>query len=85
MCGTEGVALAGGDARTCAGEKGRRAACLLERCRSPQDGSTPLHWAVHAGHAVVVEQLLTAGVFVEVRDKVRGMGVAGREGQNAAF
>ena len=47
--------------------------CFAERCCAPQDGRTPLHFAVeggHAGHAAVVEQLLAAGAYKDAMDKV---------------
>ena len=52
------------------GERG----VLPERCRAPQDGRTPLHWAAEDGRAAVVEQLLAAGVAKDAKDRVRGIG-----------
>ena len=54
--------------------RGGEGGCLPERCRAPQDGCTPLHFAVAEGHAAVVEQLLDAGADMEAKDKVRGQG-----------
>ena len=50
---------------------------LPERCRAPQDGFTPLHWAAAGGHAAVVEQLLAAGAAMDAKDNVKGVGVGG--------
>ena len=46
--------------------------CLIERCRAPQDGHTPLHLAAMKGPASVVEQLLAAGADTEAKDSVSG-------------
>ena len=48
--------------------------CLPDRCRTPQDGWTPLHYAVRGGHAAVVGLLLAAGADMAAKDKVMGQG-----------
>jgi hypothetical protein len=50
--------------------------CLIERCRAPQNGYTPLHLAAVGGHATVVEQLLAAGAVTNAKTKVRQAGDA---------
>ena len=45
-----------------------------DRCRAPQIGWTPLHWAAEKGHAAVVEKLLAAQADKEAKDMVRGQG-----------
>ena len=50
----------------------RERVCLPERCRTPQNGTTPLHIAAVNDHAAVVEMLLHAGVDKNATDKVRG-------------
>ena len=52
----------------------RESVCLTERCRAPQNGDTPLHFASRKGHAAVVNQLLAAGADWEVKTKVRRAG-----------
>ena len=52
--------------------------CLPDRCRAPQDGDTPLHFAAACGHAAVAEQLLAAKADVEAKDTVMGEGDEGR-------
>ena len=59
--------------RGCAHLRGERGV-LPERCRAPQDGSTPLHCAALIGYAAVVEQLLAAGAAKDAKNKVRGIG-----------
>jgi hypothetical protein len=43
---------------------------LLDRCRAPQDGWSPLHFAAERGHEAEVKQLLAAGadVFAAAND-----------------
>jgi hypothetical protein len=48
--------------------------CLPDRCRAPQGGWTPLHFAALFGRVAVVEQLLAAKVDVEAKGMVRGQG-----------
>jgi ankyrin repeat protein len=48
--------------------------CLIERCRTPQNGIAPLHVAAQEGHATVVEQLLAAGAVTDPKTKVRRVG-----------
>ena len=45
---------------------------LIESCRAPQHGLTPLHEASRTGDATVVEQLLAAGADKEAKDVVSG-------------
>ena len=45
---------------------------MIERCRAPQNGHTPLILASWHGHALVVEQLLVAGADKEAKDVVSG-------------
>ena len=45
---------------------------LVEACRAPQDGYTPLHFAAFKGHETVVKQLLAAGADTEAKDQVSG-------------
>jgi ankyrin repeat protein len=49
----------------------REMVCVPERCRGPQDGRTPLHFAVITGDAAVVEMLQKAGAATDTKDKVR--------------
>ena len=58
------------------GERG----CLPDRCRAPQGGSTPLHFAAEYGHAAVVGLLLAAKADVAAKNAVIGGGDADREG-----
>jgi len=46
---------------------------------APQDGHTPLYWAVLLGHAEVVQALVRAGADTNEKDKVRsgGEGIVG--------
>jgi len=48
--------------------------CLPDRCRAPQFGNRPLHFAATRGHAVVVGQLLAAKADVAAKHSVRGQG-----------
>ena len=50
----------------------RRRVCLIERCRAPQVGLTPLHEASSNGHAAVVEKLLAVGADTQTKDVVSG-------------
>ena len=50
---------------------------LPDRCRAPQYGDTPLHYAALEGHAAVAGQLLAAKADVEAKDRVRGQGGCG--------
>ena len=50
------------------GERG----CAPDRCRTPQNGFTPLHGAAQNGHVDVVDKLLAAGAVMDVPSKVRG-------------
>jgi len=60
----------GGGCRHSRGERG----CLAERCRVPQEESTPLHVAAMGGHAAVAELLLAAGADREAKNLVSGEG-----------
>jgi hypothetical protein len=51
--------------------RGGEGSSFPERCRAPQFGSTPLHYAAVRGHASVVEQLLAAGAGVDAKGQVR--------------
>ena len=44
---------------------------LAERCRTPQDGDTPLLLAAYAEDEAVVEKLLAAGADKEATNLVR--------------
>ena len=48
--------------------------CVLERCRAPQNGETPLHLAAINGRVAVVETLLKAEAATDATDKVREKG-----------
>jgi hypothetical protein len=52
--------------------RGREGSCLPERCRAPQGGETPLHFAAVYGRAAMLEQLLAAGAAADAKDYVRG-------------
>ena len=58
-------------------------ACLPDRCRAPQRGWTPLHFAAMFGHATVAGQLLAAGADVEAKDTVMGGGTRVGRGRGA--
>ena len=47
---------------------------LIERCRAPQGGHTPLHLAALEGRAMVVEKLLAAGTDKDATTNVRRAG-----------
>jgi hypothetical protein len=44
---------------------------LLSLAFGPQDGWTPLHWAVNNGHDKTVKMLVRAGANVTAKNKVR--------------
>ena len=50
----------------------RERVCLIERCRTAQNGLMPLHTASWNGHAAVVEKLLAARADTEAKDPVSG-------------
>ena len=45
---------------------------VLTGCRAPQNGKTPLMWAICNGFLQVVHELLACGADVEAKDEVRG-------------
>jgi len=50
---------------------------LPERFRAPQYGHTPLHRAAIYDYVAVVEQLLSAGAALDLKNEVRGGGGRG--------
>ena len=60
----------------------REEGCLPDRCRSTQNGATPLQLAVNGRHEEVVQQLVAAGVPQDETNMVCGGGErsADREG-----
>ena len=48
--------------------------CLIEPCRAPQNGFTPLHFAAIHGYPAVIDQLLAAGADKDAKGKVRRAG-----------
>ena len=47
---------------------------LSDLCPAPQDGYTPLHFAVIHARALVAGQLLAAKADVDAKNQVRGQG-----------
>jgi ankyrin repeat protein len=45
---------------------------MPERCRTPQNGDTPMHVAAREGHAVAVQKLLAAGATKKQPNQVKG-------------
>ena len=58
---------------------------MLDLCRAPQNGDTPLHLAADHGHVAVVEMLLAMEVATDEKNKVRGRGWGGFNGHHALF
>ena len=50
----------------------RQRLCMLDLCRAPQNGETPLHLVMKHGELEVVEMLLEAGAAIGATDQVRG-------------
>ena len=71
-CPCEGVVPRGAQLSKGAHALRRERVCVLDLCRAPQRGDTPLHIAANKSHVAVVEKLLAAGAATETTNNVRG-------------